>query len=242
MVKTVSAAILLAVCIGGCSSFRTTAIDRTEHDTVVVNPTAPLKGIPVTVRVPTHLELSIIETTYWEKKNFTGEKPTLVRLTSGRPTRTVLHNIQETEKVFLVDPMRPGAGTQSYGFNFRSTTSSSGVANVDAQGKGYLSGLTYKVDDRTITESANLLANSLGMIQALQTSVANPSQNPSNLIATDRAIAFARFDINSPNYECDVADFLEQYLNCSPTTVCPQVREGDHCIQTGAGQLTPHAQ
>ena len=216
----IGAALLL---FAGCSSFRTTAVDRMENDMLVVNPETPLKGIPVSLRVPSHLELSVIETTYWEKKVITGDRPTLQRLSSCRPTRTVLHHVCETEKIFLVDPVRPGAGTESYGFTFRSNTAAGATKDEDAQGKGYLQNVEYKIDDQTITESSKLLANSLNLISALQTSVNNVTKNSADLIATDSAIAFGRFDINSPTFECDVAAFLDSHLNCTEESQCPEV-------------------
>ena len=93
-------AVAAIIAVSGCSSFRTTAVDRCEHDSLVVNPDCPMKGIPVSLRVPTHMELSVVETTYWEKQDIPGKRPTLVPLITCRPTRTVLHDICYTEKVF----------------------------------------------------------------------------------------------------------------------------------------------
>ena len=201
-----------------------TAVDRCEHDGLVVNPECPMKGIPVSLRVPTHMELSVIETTYWEKKIKPGQKPELVRLSTCRPTRSVTHKICETEKVFLVDPVRPGAGIANYGFTFQSNNEDATKAKNSA-GKGYLSNVQYKIDDQTIKESAKLFANSLGLINALQVSANQGNPNSSDLITTERAVAYARFDINSPSYEMDVAAFLDCNVNlasnqCNPTVVC----------------------
>lgn len=211
----------------GCSSFRTTAVNRCENDRLVVNPHHPMKGIPVSLRVPSHLELSVVETTYWEKKDVAGKKPTLNPLHSCRPTRSVTHEVCFTEKIFLVDPVRPGAGTQSYGFSFKKNS----AANPDNAGKGYLEKVEYRIDDQTIKESANLLANSLGLINALQTSAGPALPTTSNLIATDRTVAYARFDINAPNFENDVAEFLDCHVNCASNEcgACPRVCEPALC-------------
>lgn len=198
--------------LSGCSTFRTTAVDRTESDCLVVNPACPMKGIPVSLRVPTHLELQVVETTYWEKKNVPGERPSLVPLTGCKPTRSVLHNVCETEKIFLVDPARPAAGLSSYGFTFQSSQPDPVKASASS-GNGYLRSVQYRVDDQTISRSAELLSNSIGLIQALQTSASLPSPNPSNLISTDRTVAYARFDLNSPCFESDVAAFLDGHVN-----------------------------
>ncbi len=205
------------VALSGCSSFRTQAVDRLENDTLVVNPNCPLKGIPVSLRIPTHLELCVVETTYWEKIAAPGEKPSLEPLSTCRPTRTVTYDVKETEKVFLVDPVRPGAGTQSYGFEFQPNT----AANKKNAGKGYLKNVNYKIDDKTITESANLLATSLSLVQGLATGANELNRNTSDLISTDRTVAFARFDINSPCFEADVANFLDCHVN---GTICCSVK------------------
>ena len=211
----------------GCSSFRTQAVNRCENDRLVVNPDRPMKGIPVSLRVPSHLDLCVIETTYWEKKDLPGRKPTLLPLSTCRPTRTVAHEVRYTEKVFLVDPVRPLAGTQSYGFSFKQNTS----INKDNSGKGYLQEVEYEIDDKSIKESASLLSNSLSLLNAIQTSASQALPNTSNLIATDRALAFSRFDINSPTFENDVAEFLDCHINCAAIepVACPRVCQQSGC-------------
>ena len=216
----------------GCNTFRTTAIDRTEDDCLVVNPDCPMKGIPVSIRVPTHLEINVIETTYWEKKDIVGSKPTLVPIHTCRPTRTVQSNICYTEKVFLVDPVRPASGMQSYGFTFQSKDGK----NSRDQGKGYLQNVAYKIDDQTIKESTNLLANSLGLLQGFAVSANQPQPNEGSLVATDRSIAFTRIDINSPYFETEVEQFLDTHVNnrCGEVP-CPQICQPEMCkVSTSA--------
>lgn len=232
MKKVLLFAVLLTAT--GCSSFRTSAVDRVENDMLVVNPDCPMKGVPVSLRVPSHLELCVVETTYWEKVDEAGKKPTLAPLHTCRPTRSVSHDICYTEKIFLVDPVRPGAGLQNYGFEFQS---SGDAAKKEDAGKGYLKNVTYMADDRTITESASLLANSLGLINALQTSANAPNQNTANLVSTDRTVAFGRFDINSPTYEMDVAAFLDCYVNCAPGNgPCPDICKPEMCKKCPAAK------
>lgn len=214
------------ILLGGCNTFQTTAIDRTENDCLVVNPDCPMKGIPVTLRVPTHLELNVIETTYWEKKDIIGSKPTLVPVHTCRPTRSVEHRICYTERVFLVDPARPAAGTSSYGFSF----TSKGSESADDLGKGYLDKVAYKIDDETIKESANLLANSLSLISGFSVSANQARPNQGDLVATDRTVAYTRLDINSPSFEHDVELFLDCHVNQPMTrTMCPQLCEPAIC-------------
>jgi len=112
--------LLFPLCFG-CSSIKTTVYDRLEDDTIVANPDQHLKGVPVSLKVPTHLELMVEERTFWRV-----EGTEMIPVTSCRPTRTVSHDIKYTEKIFLVDPVRPAAGptgagavSNSYGFTFK---------------------------------------------------------------------------------------------------------------------------
>ncbi len=200
---------LVLILFCGCNTFSTTAIDRTENDCLVVNPNCPMKGVPVSLRIPTHLELKVIETTYWEKEERPGKKATLIALSTYRKTRTVAHEICFTETVFLVDPKRPAAGIQNYGFSFTSGND----GNKEDAGKGYLSKVEYKIDDQTIKESANLVSNVLGLVSAFQTGANDAQANVGTLIATDRTVAYGRFDINSCSFENDVEIFLDTHVN-----------------------------
>jgi len=62
----------------------------------------------------------------------------------------------------LIDPAKPVAGEQKYGFSFTSNKE----GNEKDAGKGYLDKVTYKIDDKTITETANLVASSLKLIDS----------------------------------------------------------------------------
>ncbi len=184
-------------------------------------------GVPVSLRIPTHLELKVIETTYWEKKEIPGGKPTLVPLRTSRATRSVDHELCYTEKIFTVDPVRPGAGLQSFGFSFTSSENGNDADN----GKGYLRKVEYKIDDQTIQESANLVSNVLGLVSAFQTSANRAQPNKGTLISTDRTVAYGRFDINSCNFEGDVAAFLDCHVN-QVSGNCPthvDVCDATHC-------------
>lgn len=219
--------LLIAACCSGCSSIRTTIVDRTENDCLVVNPNCPLKGIPVSLRVPTHLELRVIEVTHWQKKIVPGESPTLAPLSSCRPTRLVEHNVCETEKIFLVDPVKPLAGSNKFGFTFKSNADDGEAA----AGKGYLDEVNYTIDDESIKKSGELAANTIGLLNALQVSASQAQATTSQLVTTERAVAFARFDLDSPSFEGDVASFLDTHINCATQSSCPIVCPVERCPQ-----------
>jgi hypothetical protein len=203
-----------------------------------VNPEKPLNGIPVSLPVPTHLELVVTERNFWTVDGGKENKCPQLKLVSGcNATRHVQPIPCYTEKVFVVDPVKPGAGTQNYSFVFRSDDSK-GTADgktvfpaplatdSKASGKGYLKGIKYNVDDRTITDSASLLSNVLGLVTAINSQ--SPDENTldaNNLVETSRVVAYGRFDINGVGFEEEVCAFLEQHVNQASkeftcTTVC----------------------
>lgn len=218
------------VLCNGCSSIKTTAYDRLEDDTLIANPDQHLKGVPVSLRVPTHLELTVEEKTFWR-----AEGTELIPVTSCRCTRTVSHEVKYTEKVFLVDPVRPGAGprgdvaSNSYGFSFQNDDLTDAeikagkAGDYEHSGKGHLAGIHYHIQDETIVRSAELLAASLQFIKKFPTKgklsgygEGNQNVQGLNLIQTTRVIAWSRFDLNSEHFEEDVMDFLNTYVNQKP--------------------------
>ncbi|MEQ8856570.1 hypothetical protein [Gimesia sp.] len=214
----ITAALLLALSTG-CGSIKTTAYDRLEDDTLIANPDRHLKGVPVTLKVPTHLKLTIEEKTFWRV-----EGSELIPVTTCRATRDVIPKVQYTEKIFLVDPVRPGSGSSGFGFTFKGGVES---------GSGHLEGLNYEITDTTISDSATLLAKSIGFVNAFakptaggQTASAfgkgNDEVKRLDVLETTRVIAWSQFDINSEYFEEDVMGFLNQHLNdrsCDPE--CP---------------------
>ncbi len=226
---SIAAALLLALSTG-CGSIKTTAYDRLEDDTLIANPDQHLKGVPVTLKVPTHLKLTIEEKTFWRV-----DGSELIPVSSCRATRDVTPEVQYTEKIFLVDPVKPGAGTSEYGFSFVSNTQN---ADPKYNGTGQLKGLNYKITDNTITESALLLEKSIGFVNAFPKPKkpeakitgfgdGNETVAALDVIETTRVVAWSQFDINSEYFEEDVMGFLNTYLNAKPcredrtiTTTC----------------------
>ncbi|QDU51439.1 hypothetical protein [Gimesia panareensis] len=235
--------LLFSMC-HGCSSIKTTAFDRLEDDTIVANPDQHLKGIPVSLRVPSHLELTVEEKTFWRV-----EGSQLIPVSSCRATRTISHDVKYTEKIFLVDPVRPAAGPATpdqgatdessyYGFSFKTDDLNDGEIQraYEHSGKGQLTGLNYHIEDKTIIRSAQLLKSSLNMIKAFKTSAkAEQTAFGDNtdkvtgldVLQTTRVIGWSRFDLNSEHFEEDVMGFLNTYVNqksCAPdcpgTAVC----------------------
>ena len=105
----------------GCTSMRSTMINRYEDDTFAGNSNGdlkrhdmarPFKGVPITIKVPTHVDVKIIETSYLFD-NGSG----LSEFKLMYPHRDVEIVTIETEKVFTVDFKRPISGSLNYKAN-----------------------------------------------------------------------------------------------------------------------------
>jgi hypothetical protein len=184
-------------------------LSRTEEDTIYKDTPVCLHGIPVMVKVPTHLDVAILEATYWRHDT---TKNDLIEVPQDIVHREVAADLQQTEKMFIVDPLRPGAGLQNYGFTFKSSGQG---AKAEYQGAGYLKNTTYMADDQTITTGASLLAT---IVPILARPTANettpkPATVFDDLVKCNRMIAFRRFDLASPGFEIEVTAFVELYLN-----------------------------
>lgn len=195
----------------GCNSIRTTPLDRTEAGNLVCgNHSECLKGVPVMLKVPTHIEVKIYQRDYW----YTNKKNVLVPIAQQTPTRFVETDVQMTEQMFLVDPKRPAAGTGLYAFKFNSS-----AEDKDA-GRGYLKGISYQAEDETLTRSADLLTSLAGLLGKPPGAVGDKTSNGRDRTdgdvkpySTDRVVKMKRFDINSPTVDQDIRDFLDLHMN-----------------------------
>lgn len=211
---------LLWLSATGCSSLHTTFFRRHDDDTLCKENDVPIHGVPVMVKVPTHLELRVDETIHLIKEP--GKTTVQVIGPAGTTLRSVDANLRVTEKMFVLDPKRPMSGTANYGFAFQSKPDGNSNAAKDlargAAGHGYLQGLKYKVDDQTLANVSTFLAN---IAPLLATPVARSEDAPADplkgVYTTRRTIAFGLFDLASPSFEDEVNAFLEEHVNrCSP--------------------------
>ena len=205
--------LLVVLAVAGCNSIRTTVLDRTENGNLVCgNHSGHLKGVPVMVKVPTHIEVRIYQRDYW----YANVENKLVPLEQQMATRFVDTKVQMTEQMFLVDPKRPAAGTGVYAFKFNSS------ADDKDAGKGYLKSVAYQANDETLTRSATLLTSIAGLIGPPSTTLASKTSSNGRKrtkddavlpYSTDRLVKMMRFDINSPTVDDDIREFLDTHLN-----------------------------
>lgn len=110
----------------GCSSVKSTFFDR--EPTTNQNITAKLNGYPITLRVPTHLRITLYSNTLLYQpglppgKTADATTPTgwQVAKVDGAPIQTVSYGIQqvETTKIFTVDHLRAAAGQTKFDIDF----------------------------------------------------------------------------------------------------------------------------
>lgn len=212
--------ILLLLLTTGCTSLRTTFFSRLEDDTLLKENEKPVHGLPVMVKVPTHLELRVEEIVHLVREPNTTNLHTLSP--DSQLLRSVQADLRFTEKMFVLDPKRPASGTAAYGMTFQSKPKANSNAARDAAaesaGHGYLQGLKYKVDDQTITNVTAFLANIAPLLASPIAAEPSSEMGPVvGLYTTQRTIAFGLFDLASPDFENEVNSFLELHLNaCQP--------------------------
>ncbi len=187
----------------GCAGMTSTMLNRSESDDYSVNKPAGrvhhvTKGVPVTLKVLTHLDVRVTETLYYTD-GANGLQP--VKL--GRRLLDVETNPIRTNKVFTVDFKRPGAGVLDYKADFSDQFFTTFKNKIDDQ---TLEDINYALG-RTSGIIKRFLATKALTVEKLETDVKN------KLIVVTRHVAYQRFDVNDPNFETNVDAFISHHLN-----------------------------
>lgn len=205
-----SSLLLLSTLSIGCQSFSSTMLNRFDNNsfrgnsngmTKLFNKTRPYKGVPITLEVPSHLDVYIDETYYMTLDENNLEAVELLPETRILDVRT---DVIKTAKVFTVDFKRPGSGTLDLNLTFND--------------KQYFDEIKSKIEDTTIKDTAALIGQVIGSVKAPKTS-AGPSEDDKtfmeqqNIIRDTRVVAYQRFDINAVDFECQVQEFINTHLN-----------------------------
>jgi hypothetical protein len=200
--------------ITGCQSISSTLLNRTDDDFFHGNsngePTCgdqarPYKGVPITVRVPTHLDV-VVKQTVWIGRD---ENKRLYQIPSEHPHVFLETKLIETDKVFTVDPKRPAAGTMKYTLDFGDRTSV-------ADNSQYFKTIAYKITDQTINEVNASLQTLLPLLQRSSTTAKKTGAGDTidDLIVAEEhtVIAWRRFDLDAFDFEAQVQCFVESVL------------------------------
>ena len=185
--------LLLLTVVSGCTSMTSSFLNRDDYDNFSRNSKHPAKGIPITLKVPTHLKVRI-EEEYYIQKGASGLQRVL---TKTKPVISVETTFDYEEKIFTVDFKRPGAGTLQTDIKL----------DRDTQ---YFTQIHSKIVDNTIQEITKVVKQfsaPLGLKTSVGTNIAD------KLIIDRRTVAFGRFDINAPDFEQQLAGFFHTHIN-----------------------------
>ena len=206
---------LCASLITGCTSFHTTLVDRFENDSLAPDRCQRrcLTGVPVRLKVPTHVRVSIVETQALVTGTSADQATTTARLVSFTPRHlNVSCDLDYTPKVFLVDFRRPMAGTLDL-------TGAANAGGITFGANQYFTTIQASVQERTIRDVTGVIntfpntASATSSAAGQQTSaVGNAPMTPPNVELRQSVVAFERFDISEPGWEERMHAFVDSYL------------------------------
>ena len=189
--------VLIGVC-SGCVSIRSIMLHRDESN-LSWQKTRHLPGVPITLKVPTHLEVSVKEKHYLTTVKAGGvERVERVKLDA--PIRSVSTEFIKTEKIFTVDFKRPAAGTMKLSLEMKD----------DEQ---YFEKIQHEVEDKTIEAVSGLVKNLLP--SGFATASGGGSSLDNQLKEVESTVAVEVFEIDAPDFELQVSEFLRCHLNQS---------------------------
>ena len=168
-------------------------MNRTTNDKLNKDMHPSPKGIPITIKVPTHVDIYVYEKYFYQA--LPADQPTtLKQVTMSRPTLWVDVKPIETEKVITVDWKRPFSGTLEYGTTLGSDQ--------------YFDSINSKITDTTIKD----VTAAVKAIAATPTA-AGSVKGATNLYEDDRVVAFKRFDLDECDVESRILEFVHSHLN-----------------------------
>jgi hypothetical protein len=205
--------ILMAVLAGGCASICSTMLTRDEANCSWQRHTH-LPGVPITLKVPTHVKIYIYETFYLQKVSDGGITRT-ERLKLPFSVRDFAQEFIYTEKIFTVDFKRPAAGT----FNLR----------LDMTDDQYIQNVQHDVTDRTIQDVTDLVHGLVpkGLLPSLAGGVNGETNDPLSALTTIKSVvAVGIFEIDAPDFEQQLTCFINCHLTQAHDawTTAPSVR------------------
>lgn len=157
-----------------------------------------LPGIPITLKVPTHVKVYVYDRYYLQTVERGGIK-VIERLKLPYPVRDFSQEFIYTEKIFTVDFKRPAAGA----FNLH-------LQMTDDQ---YIQKVEHDVTDQTITAVGKLLQQ-LGTKNLLGRTASLTENDPlSQLPQVNSIAAVGVFEIDAPDFEQQLSEFINTHLN-----------------------------
>ena len=199
-----------ALALAGCTTIKSTILQRDQCN--VSWQAVETKGIPITLEVPTHLQIVILDTAYYYKASGTAATVRAVSFGDSKAafvTTDVQHNFLRTKKVFTIDPKHACAGDHEFRLDL-------------AEDKQYLKKFESDVTDRTIEETSMALERLLIAIRPGtspgDSGFVNKQTGGPELSVVPTVRAVQLFNIDDPMFEQNVSAFIAQHLppNCAP--------------------------
>lgn len=179
--------------LAGCTTTQSMPLDRQPSDQLHPSMCQASQGIPITIKVPTHVDVYV-----YEKLYFNIESHQLTPVPMSRPNYWVDLKPIETDKVMTVDWKRPLAGSLAY--------------SAQLGDDQYFDAIGSKIEDDTLES----VTAAIQAVSAVRTS--RKSKSPLKLHIEDRVVGYKRFDLDQPNVENDILCFVEQHLNTVPAS------------------------
>ncbi len=182
----------------GCRSLNSTFLMRNEENSGW-STVKHLPGVPITLKVPTHLRLAVIER-HFLKVDGNGVQYVPVPVV----IRDVNTEFLKTEKIFTVDLKRPAAGTAKSAIEFDSEN--------DEQ---YFKKITQEIEDKTIDAVSNLVGKLApkGVFANASSGGGVAVTSTETLKVVDSIVAVQVFEIDAPDFEQSIREFLDCHIN-----------------------------
>jgi len=198
--------VLISTIAAGCSSSRSTMLTRNECNTGW-NKISHLHGTPITLKVPTHLRVYVYEKHFMEKVDIAGvirwqkvEMPAVYDFGS---------ETLYTDKIFTTDFIRPAAGA----FNLK----------VDYTQDQYIQKVQQDITDETLKEVGNLIEKLPGLFVPKPAGAKLAAGEIGDSLREVKSVIAANvFEIEDPNFETNVSEFVQTFLNCRTPHCDPQ--------------------
>ena len=186
MIRLVGLLTLMAVT--GCTSISSTMLTRNECNTGW-NKIKHLKGVPITLKVPTHLKVYVYD------RHFI--KPDGSFVESRFPIRDFATEFIMAEKIFTVDFKRPAAGAYNL--------------DLDMTEDQYIQKISHDVTDQTIKDVSSLIQGlgQMGLSLAHDTGTEGAPQ----IEEIKSVAAVGVFEVDDPLFEDKVTTFINCHLN-----------------------------
>lgn len=175
----------------GCTSMSSTMLTRDESNQSWTRKNG-LKGVPITLKVPTHVQLTVFERHFLVN----DEDGHAHRLKLPFVVRDFSQEFIYSEKIFTVDFKRPAAGTYNL--------------HLDLTDDQYIQKLQHDVTDTTI-QGVTALVKQLAPSGLAAETVSGQAEE--NYAEIQSVVAVRMFEIDAPDFEQQMSAFVNCHLN-----------------------------